>query len=470
MHTRDIDEKVFFKQVEGLYDNLKAALFAVVFNTAILLYVLHDRVNHQTLYSWGVAIILIATIRYGVYLWYRRSSSLENSRFFYRMFLGGFVVTAVLLGSSAYLIYPESSVPHGMLLIFLMGGMAAGAVASSAYRIEAYVTYVITVLSPFTLKFFMAGTETSFFMGVTLLLFMIMLLFLGSRYYQNQYEMIRLNYENEDLIGFLSSEKEKYKQITEELSSEISEHEKTQEHLATALEQAKQAAKAKDAFLATMSHELRTPLNAIIGFSQILLTRKDVPKEMMHNYVEKIFISGKNLLTLVNTILDFSKIRAGKMEYTPTDTHLAEVMKEVGVLMKPLAGERVQTLTLPDTGDTHLLIDRLLIKQVLINLINNAIRFSPKESHVTVTFDLKDTEVLFSVCDQGSGIKPEEIDTLFEAFIQHDREHTVGGSGLGLAIVKEIIDMHQGKIWVESEPGKGSCFRFTLPSPESTTD
>ena len=224
------------------------------------------------------------------------------------------------------------------------------------------------------------------------------------------------------------------------------------------------ANRAKDTFLSSMSHELRTPLNAINGFSQILLAKPDTP-ESAKKFIEKIHISGNNLLSLVNTILDFSKIEAGKMELHYESFVMHELTKEVRILVESMAHKKNLILELALNVNMILNADRQLIKQVLVNLLSNAIKFSPEGETITLTYTADEADHVFGVADHGHGIPADKTATLFDPFVQI-REHqneSIKGSGLGLSIVKKIIELHHGKVWVESTLGEGSCFYFSLP-------
>lgn len=231
-----------------------------------------------------------------------------------------------------------------------------------------------------------------------------------------------------------------------------------------AMHHAQEANRAKDTFLSSMSHELRTPLNAIIGFSQILGHRPEL-SESVKNTIEKINISGKNLLTLVNTLLDFSKIEAGKMEVQLIEFNVDHLMSEVKILVESLAQKKGITLDIKVDESMLLLADRQLIKQAIVNLLTNAIKFSPEGSIVTFEHHCTSDHEVFTVRDQGFGIEKAKIETLFDPFVQI-REHQQGsikGTGLGLSIVKKIVELHWGEIWVESTLGEGSSFYFSLP-------
>lgn len=236
---------------------------------------------------------------------------------------------------------------------------------------------------------------------------------------------------------------------------------------------AETANRSKDIFLANMSHELRTPLNAIIGFSQILQMRPEVP-ENIRLYIEKISISGKNLLDLVNTILDFAKLEAGKISFHPKITLLSQVVNEVSIITATMAEAKNITLELPTDISLALFIDMQLIKQALINILSNAIKFTPENGKITFSIDFNNTqnEYIMTISDTGIGMSKESISKLFTPFTQIDNhlQSSSKGTGLGLVITKRIIeDLHKGRIWVESEEGVGSSFHIAIPVSDSLT-
>ena len=236
-----------------------------------------------------------------------------------------------------------------------------------------------------------------------------------------------------------------------------------------ALEKAHEAEKAKGRFLANMSHELRTPLNAIIGFSQIL-QRKGTLSAKDALYVEKIGISGQNLLTLVNSILDLSKIDEDKMEFYAGEIGIKALFSEINIMFETSLSEKGIKYNMFDVDEGITLIaDKQLLKQAFTNIISNAVKFTPEGGEITLNYEYKDQEHLFTICDTGDGISKEELETLFTPFIQGESAHknAAKGTGLGMAITKKIItQLHHGKIWVESELGKGTCFYISLKNSE----
>jgi len=240
--------------------------------------------------------------------------------------------------------------------------------------------------------------------------------------------------------------------------------------LYTELEQKSRALEAasrhKSEFLANMSHELRTPLNAIIGFSEVLAERMfGELNEKQDEYLRDIYASGQHLLSLINDILDLSKIEAGRMELELADFHLPQAIENALVLVRERALRRGITLEQsidPRLGETR--GDERKVKQVLLNLLSNAIKFTPEGGKIEVRAVPEDRVVEVSVRDTGVGIAPEDQEAVFEEFRQvGTAAKKVEGTGLGLALSRKFIELHGGRIWVKSRVGEGSTFTFTLP-------
>ncbi len=238
---------------------------------------------------------------------------------------------------------------------------------------------------------------------------------------------------------------------------------------------AEEANRAKSEFLANMSHELRTPLNAIIGFSEMMLEGLSDPlTAQQEDFVKDINSSGKHLLDLINDILDLSKIEAGKMELVLDGMSVKGLIDSCEGLFKEKAFEHEMkiTYTISD-GPESIIADGARLKQVLFNLIDNAIKFTPDGGKIDVLVSATTDNkcLLFSVKDSGIGISAEHQKLLFQPFKQLDSSYNkrYEGTGLGLNLCKKIVQLHGGRIWVESEQGKGSRFSFTIPvSPEKS--
>jgi signal transduction histidine kinase len=223
----------------------------------------------------------------------------------------------------------------------------------------------------------------------------------------------------------------------------------------------------KSEFLANMSHELRTPLNAVIGFSEVLLERMfGEINDKQTEYLQDILSSGRHLLSLINDILDLSKIEAGRMELALASFHLPQALDNAVTLVKERAARHGIALHVDVDGRLGEIIgDERKIKQVLLNLLSNAVKFTPERGRISLRAVLADGAVEVSVSDTGVGIAPEDQGTIFEEFRQVGRDDARKheGTGLGLTLTKKFVEMHGGRIWVESAVGRGSTFTFTLP-------
>ena len=226
------------------------------------------------------------------------------------------------------------------------------------------------------------------------------------------------------------------------------------------------ASQHKSEFLANMSHELRTPLNAIIGFSEALTERMfgDL-NEKQDEYLRDIYASGQHLLSLINDILDLSKIEAGRMELELATFDLPTAIDNALLLVRERAGRRGLALHAEvDDRVGEIQGDERKIKQVLLNLLSNALKFTPEGGRVDVRASMVDGMAEISVTDTGVGIAPEDQDTVFEEFRQVvTAAKKVEGTGLGLALSRKFVELHGGRIWVKSQVGSGSTFTFTLP-------
>jgi signal transduction histidine kinase len=240
--------------------------------------------------------------------------------------------------------------------------------------------------------------------------------------------------------------------------------------------------KHKSQFLASMSHELRTPLNAIIGFSEVLLDANlgPLPAEEQREFLTNILTSGKHLLRLINDVLDLSKIEAGKMELHCEPIDVTDAVQGVLATVKPLAvKKRIQVASEHAPALPLAWADPPRLKQILYNLLSNAIKFTAEGGRVSVAARLAAGGALsmpsgaspppqylqVAVSDTGIGISAQDLERIFREFEQvHDPSRTHEGTGLGLALVKKLVEIHGGRIRVESAPGRGSTFTFTIPT------
>lgn len=248
---------------------------------------------------------------------------------------------------------------------------------------------------------------------------------------------------------------------------DITERKRTEE-MRKARELAEAASRTKSDFLANMSHELRTPLNAIIGFSEVLYDESFGPlNEKQKDYMNDVLVSGRHLLSLVNEILDLSKVESGKMILENTSFLLSQLLEQSLVLIreKSLKHELHISLEITD-GVSYISADERKIKQIIYNLLSNAVKCTPDGGKIYIKAIKKNDQIEISVSDTGIGIAKDDLGKMFERFSQVENIHTrkLNGTGLGLALSKSLVELHGGKIWVESQGiNKGATFSFSLP-------
>ncbi|MFA5157174.1 MAG: ATP-binding protein [Candidatus Omnitrophota bacterium] len=306
------------------------------------------------------------------------------------------------------------------------------------------------------------------FLGIFLVIFMVLL----TRWVKTPLQLISgaLKNENTECAAALQKNQSEFGDIIRIISRFFEQ----KRELENAKLQADSANRAKSEFLANMSHELRTPLNAVIGFAEVLQDQYFGPlNEKQKKYVDNINTSGRHLLSLINDILDLSKVEAGKMELEPENLSLKkDVLEPSLVLLQEKARKHNVCLSLnvEPQADIDIVADPKKLKQIIFNLLTNAVKFTPgggsvkvsaRRSGGTQTADF----IEISVKDTGIGIKPADLSKLFQTFSQIESAYskTVEGTGLGLALTKKLVELHGGKIWVESEFGKGSKFIFAIP-------
>jgi signal transduction histidine kinase/CheY-like chemotaxis protein len=279
-------------------------------------------------------------------------------------------------------------------------------------------------------------------------------------------EMLAQIQQNERALRMARDELEqRVLERTAELEAAKKEVEEFSQSILLAKEEVERGSKFKDQFLSTMSHELRTPLNAVLGFSDLLADERYGPlNDRQQRYVAHIHTGGKHLLKLISDILDLSKIEAGRMELSREDVSVASAFGEVISALYPLAEKKSQALLQQVEPNIHVHADAMRFKQVLMNLVGNAIKFTPESGRIELVARQVDDQVRMEVRDNGPGIPPDQQQRIFEAFVRLTQTGSATeGTGLGLAITSRLVELHGSKLGIESRPGEGTCFYFSLP-------
>jgi signal transduction histidine kinase/CheY-like chemotaxis protein len=361
------------------------------------------------------------------------------------------------------------------LVVYATGGVASPwfiwyltTAASTAFAVGKRASYLVSVANAVAyITVLVVMGQATFVNNVMLLAFTRMLFLSGASFFflagianLQQKRLLIRKLENEK-----ARELAEQTRLTKELQRRGNELEEASRRL-------QEADRLKSQFLANMSHELRTPMNSIIGFSEILIERLNDTLDPKHvSFLRHILTSGQHLLGIINDILDLSNIEAGKMEIYAEKFAVRPVIESVCTVMRGMARTKMPTFVIEtDPNLPPIETDLAKFKQVLYNLLSNAMKFAPPEAPISISaMHIGDTPddgtITISVRDQGIGIDPQNHDVIFEEFRQIDgtARREFGGTGLGLALVKKFVQLQGGWVRVDSAPGKGSTFSFTLP-------
>lgn len=395
---------------------------------------------------WFGTIFLISGARLALNIAFnRRNPAPERLGWWRRAFVTGVIIVGVTWGAAGWFFYGVENIFSLLLLMIIIAGMNAGAARSLAPVMLSYRIYVLTTLSPLTVRFLLADDPGGWTLALIIITYVLFLLNTAKLHHNDLRRLYRLIFENEDLVETLSSAKLK----------------------------AEAASQAKGDFLATMSHEIRTPMNGVIGMLQLLRESPLSPEQKTHADIAAG--SADTLLRLLDDILDLARIESGKVEFEQLPYAPSAALKEVATLLSAQAREKnlLLNLKLPNDESFQVLGDVVRLKQVIINLTVNAIKFT-EQGRIDLELSIvreDDTRVAlrFMIRDTGIGMSREVQLRLFQAFTQGDSSTTrrFGGSGLGLSISQRLVRQMGGDISVSSTPNYGSEFSFEITLPKA---
>jgi len=401
---------------------------------------------------WIVCVMHAAT-SLAAWLIYRRRNeafdlvSMERRLAWLQLTLG------VCWGITLWLLWVDNNPTNNVFCALAMTSMLWAATVTRVMHLRLYAIGFVTMGGLYWLRMATGTTPVAHLMAGLLAIWFVYIVSMGLSIRRNVIEMLKNRFANETMTSEL-------KQARNEAQFKRRE--------------AEQANRSKTAFLANMSHELRTPLNAILGFSELIANEElgQQAPQRYRDYAQDINESGVHLLSLINDLLDVAKIEAGKMEIDPHWVDVSDAAETARRLIAPKLEFKHQTLTMSiEPGLPHLWADERAFKQILINLLSNANKFTPENGHVTLTCaQLEEGGILIVVQDTGIGIPSVKLDTIFEPFAQADNRYdrAAGGTGLGLALVKGLSELHGGRAWIESTEGVGTQVFVYFPLANSS--
>jgi len=464
----DFSDRVMQTQVTRLiegsgFGGLVGFVMAILW--AVLLW---NKLPHEVLSVWLGTMALLITVR--TFITYSRMYDPVRKRAYVdiarRWYVIAVLITGACWGITSTLMFPSDRLEQVVLAFILAGVAASGVTLSSVAWL--YSGFVGLALVPLMVRLFYIGGEVYYALSAMTGLFMVVMILAVYRMYLASSDALRLEYTNEELIQNLTQAGVELENMNKELTEEIDYVKRMEQELKLAKDRAEEMSQAKGEFLANMSHEIRTPMNGVIGTLQLLSDTKLGAAQQ--EYIDTAHKSAHSLLTILNDILDLSKIEAGKLNIELIPLDIREIVSELITLHSMTAEEKVIQLyaDIDEQLPQVLIGDPTRIRQILANLISNALKFTEK-GHVlvkisVVSSDDKYADIRMEVEDTGVGIREEIKDKLFNEFTQADGSTTrkYGGTGLGLAIVKQLVEMMQGHFGVESIPGEGSTFWFEV--------
>jgi len=426
-------DAIVAEQVRLLYESALGSILTSAVLAAILIFLQSDVIGLNPVVAWATLFLATLCGRLLLLLSYRRAlrragRSLDNTRWF-MLFRVGVVLAGLVWGLASILLFPRGDLAHQTFLAFTLAGLSAGATATLAVDYLGATAFLLGVLAPLAVQLLGEGQRIPLAMGVMVILYFGLL---------------------------VTNARRSCRDIIERKTAELA--------LDTAKHQAEAANRSKSVFLSSMSHELRTPLNAVLGFGQLLEMESNLNDEQ-RDYVNEIMQAGYHLLELINDVLDLSKIESDNIDFSIEAVDCADLVKSCIPLVHSLAAKLSVTIETDGLANLILRADRIRLKQVMLNLITNAIKYNRPNGRVWLhAMEGKKGRKRLAISDTGLGIPADKLPMLFQPFNRLGAETgTIEGTGIGLVISRRIVEMMGGEMGVDSDLGKGSTFWIELP-------
>ncbi len=445
-YSEGITSRVTQKQVDLVYRNQPFALFAT-FLVAIL--VLGFLYSSDIIYNLAVCFLLftLVTLFRSYFNWSYIKANKNNTVDVDRtrkLYLLGIVISGMVWGATTLLLFPVTDLNGQILLLIVVMGVAAAAHTTMGFLRTSIISFIILLTLPLLYAVYHSDLPGATAILVAIVVHSLFMLRSSLLFYDSTFNMLRLN--------------------------EIAIQREHKLMLQTA--KAKSANEEKSKFLSRMSHELRTPLNAILGMNELLLRDKKEPlTEKQRDRSQKVVEAGKHLLSIVDDVLDLSRIEAGNVDIDIGLTHCQAVIRGSIKLVEGKAAQRNITISNnTERPDVFVMADGKRLKQIIVNLLDNAVKYNKQGGQVSIILDVDDNDVVrLSIIDTGYGIDESSTDKLFKPFSRLGADGLgIDGTGIGLSLSKQFIELMHGRIGVECRLGKGCCFWIELPYVEHT--
>ena len=440
----NIDLKILKKQLDLLYDNQLFAIFLTIAIVLLLFTYLSMIVDWEVLKGWVLLFVITMLLRSGVSWWYSYAKKNKQLNLVHAeiLFLIGVISTGVFWMLVTLFLFPILDLKGQILLLMILLGFAAGAHTTMGYLKAPVCSYILLLLLPIIATISYSNFPGANDIAIYIFLYLLFILRASLIFHNNTYNMLHLQERSVDRENELLLQREK----------------------------ANSANIAKSIFLSRMSHELRTPLNAILGFSELQLRDKKFPLTIKQSLrTQKIADAGKHLLSIVNDVLDFSRIETGSIDMNLEVTDLDEVIQNSIRLVEGKALLRNVVVSTEETqSKVYVMADNNRLKQIILNLLDNAIKYNKQGGRVSVKVDVLDNRrVRLSVIDTGYGLHNDDLEDLFIPFSRlAAEENGVDGTGIGLSLCKELVELMGGNIGVDNNQEVGCCFWVELPYVE----
>jgi signal transduction histidine kinase len=475
MAVSKANNRVFSEQVAQLYHAARLGMIGSLLNATFLVAVLRLQIPRLSLFIWFACLFGVSLLRSLLHWQYHRTDvNAADCGRWRTFFLAGLFASGAVWGSVPLFFYPESSPAHQVFIAFLVGGMVAGAAGALSFVHGAFLAFCLPALGPLVAQFILSGDEIHLLMGIILLLYCTLLFFSSRKTVEMIRKVFSLKLENSDLITSLET-------INAELKEENSQRKMSQAdlqrhrerleemvddrtgELREANHKLQESSRAKSEFIAIASHELRTPLSSILGYSEILTGSEPFKEEERREFLQIIQAKAEALETIVDDLLDLSSGESGhSILLHKTREDICQLIRhEVALFQRGSPRHQFQTTIAEELVEFQ--FDGKKIERILENLFSNAVKYSPHGGTIVINTRKQGAYYFFSVSDDGIGMTPDQVDKVFDKFYRADSSNTaVSGLGLGMSIVKQIVEVHGGRIWVQSEPNCGTTVSFTL--------